>query len=72
MITMGHRAVRVLNPDRSGVTILLMAALRTLSMQFRNIFPSLAQLIKGVVQLSVEHDDQVEHATQSRIALTNW
>jgi hypothetical protein len=36
-------------------TILLMAALRVLSTQFRNLRPSLAQLIKGVVQLGVEH-----------------
>jgi hypothetical protein len=36
-----------------------MAALRALSTQFRNLRLSFAQLIKGVVQLSVEHDDQV-------------
>jgi hypothetical protein len=34
--------------------------------------PELAQLIKGVVQLCVEHDDQVDHAIQPRIAFTNW
>jgi hypothetical protein len=33
--------------------------------------PNLAQLIKGVVQLFVEHGDQVDHAAQPRIALTN-
>ena len=36
-----------------------MAVLRALSTQFRNLLLSFAQLIKGVVQLSVEHDDQV-------------
>jgi hypothetical protein len=38
-----------------------MAALRTISMQFHNLLPSLAKLVKGVVHLSVEHDDQVDH-----------
>ena len=71
MMTMGRRAERVLNPDRSGGTILLMAALCALSTQFRNLCLSLAQLIKGVVQLGVEHNDQVDHAAQSGIALTN-
>jgi hypothetical protein len=57
MMTMGRQAVKVLNPDRNGGTILLMVALRALSTQFRNLRPSLAQLVKGVVQLGVEHDD---------------
>jgi hypothetical protein len=48
-----------------------MAALRTLSTQFHDLCTSLAQLVKGVVQLGVEHDDQVDHAAQSGIALTN-
>jgi hypothetical protein len=72
MMTMGRRAVRVLSPNRSGGTILLMAALRVLSTQFHNLRSSLAQLVKGVVQLGVEHGDQVDHAAQSGIALTNW
>jgi hypothetical protein len=37
-----------------------------------NLRPNLAQLVKGVVQLCVEHDDQVDHAAQPGIALTNW
>jgi hypothetical protein len=52
IMTMGRRAVRVLNPDRSGGTILLMVALcalSTLSMQFCYLRPSLAQLVKGEV-----------------------
>jgi hypothetical protein len=40
-------------------------------MQFRNLLPNLAQLIKGVVQLGVEHGDQVDHVVQPGIALTN-
>jgi hypothetical protein len=71
MTPTGQRAVRVLNPDRSRGTILLMAALRALSTQFRNLCPSLAQLVKGVVQLGVEHGDKVDHAAQPGIALTN-
>jgi hypothetical protein len=43
-----------------------------LSTQFRNLRPNLAQLVKGVVQLCVEHDSQVDHAVQPGIALTNW
>jgi hypothetical protein len=39
----------VVNPNRSGGTILLMVALRALSTQFCNLCPSLAQLVKGVV-----------------------
>jgi hypothetical protein len=49
MMTMRRQTLRVLNPDKSGGTILLMAALRALSTQFRNLRPSLAQLVKGVV-----------------------
>jgi hypothetical protein len=64
--------VRALSPDRSGGTILLMAALRALSTKFCNLHPSLAQLVKGMVQLGVEHGDQVDHVAQSRIALTKW
>ena len=33
--------------------------------------PNLAQLVKGVVQLCVEHDSQIDHAVQPGIALTN-
>jgi hypothetical protein len=53
MMTTGRRAVMVLNPDMSEGTILLMAVLRTLSTQFRNLRPILAQLVKDVVQLGV-------------------
>jgi hypothetical protein len=49
-----------------------MAALCALSTQFCNLRPILPQLVKGVVQLGVEHGDQVNHAAQSGIALTNW
>jgi hypothetical protein len=42
-----------------------------LSTQFRNLRPNLAHLVKGVVQLSVEHGDQVDHVVQPEIALTN-
>jgi hypothetical protein len=70
-MTTGQRAVRVLSPNRGRGTILLMAALHALSTQFRNLRPSLTQLVKGVVQLSVEHDDQVDRVAQSGIALTN-
>jgi hypothetical protein len=45
---------------------------RAFSTQFRNLCPNLAQLIKGVVQLCVEHGDQIDHAAQPGIALTNW
>jgi hypothetical protein len=71
MMTTGPRAISVLSPNRSEGTILLMTALHVLSMPFNNLCPSLAQLVKGVVQLSVEHGDQVDHAAQSGIALTN-
>jgi hypothetical protein len=50
----------------------VMAALDALSTQFRNLRSSLAQLVKGVVQLGVEHGDQVDHAAQSGIALADW
>jgi hypothetical protein len=39
----------MLNPDSSGGTIFLMAALRALNTQFRNLCSSLVQLVKGVV-----------------------
>jgi hypothetical protein len=67
---MGWRAVRVLNLDRSGRTTILIAARCALSTQFRNLHLNLAQLVKGVVQLGVEHGDQVDHAVQPGIALT--
>jgi hypothetical protein len=40
-------------------------------MQFRNLHPNLAQLIKDVVQLGVEDNSQVDHVVQPGIALTN-
>jgi hypothetical protein len=63
--------VRVLNPDRSGRTTILIVARCALSTQLCNLRPNLAQLVKGVVRFSVEHDDQVDHAVQHGIALTN-
>jgi hypothetical protein len=63
--------VRVLNPDRGGRTTIQIVACCALSTQFRNLRLNLAQLVKGVVQLYVEHDGQVDHAVQSGIALTN-
>jgi hypothetical protein len=72
MMTTEQRAVRVLSSNRGGGTIFLMVVLHVLSTQFRNLRPSLAQLVKGVVQLGVEHNDQIDHAAQSGIALTNW
>jgi hypothetical protein len=68
---MGRRAVRVLNPDRSGGTTILIVARNALCTQFHNLRSSLAQLVKGVVQLGVEHDGQVDHVVQLGIALTN-
>jgi hypothetical protein len=62
----------VLNPDRGGRTTIQIVACCALSTQFHNLRPNLAQLIKGMVQLSVEHDDQVDHVVQPRIAFTNW
>jgi hypothetical protein len=70
-MTTGRRAIRVLNFDRSEGTTILIVVHRALNMQFRNLSPSLAQLVKGVVQLGVEHGDQVDHVVQPRIALTN-
>jgi hypothetical protein len=70
--TMGRQTVRVLNPDRGGGTTIQIVACCALSTQFRNLRPNLAQLVKGVVQLCVEHGDQVDHVVQPRIALTNW
>jgi hypothetical protein len=61
----------VLNPDRGGRTTIQIVVCGTLSMQFRNLRPNLAQLIKGVVQLGVEHGGQVDHSVQPGIALTN-
>jgi hypothetical protein len=49
----------VLNFDRSEGTTILIVVHHALSMQFHNLSPSLAQLVKGVVQLDVEHGDQV-------------
>jgi hypothetical protein len=63
--------VRVLNPDRGESTIIHIVARCTLNTQFRNLLPNLAQLVKGVVQLDVERGDQVDHAVQPVIALTN-
>jgi hypothetical protein len=61
----------VLNPNRGGRTIIKIVACRAFSTQFRNLRPNLAQLVKGVVQLCVEHGDQVDHAAQPGIALTH-
>jgi hypothetical protein len=55
-----------------GRTTIQIVACCALSTQFRNLRPNLAQLVKGVVQLYVEHGGQVDHAVQPRIALTNW
>jgi hypothetical protein len=63
--------VRVLNPDRGGRTTIQIVACCALSTQFRNLRPNLAQLVKGVVQLCVEHGGQVDHVVQPGIALTN-
>jgi hypothetical protein len=71
MMTTWRRAVRVLSPNRGRGTILQMTMLHALSVQFHDLHTSLAQLVKGVVQLRVEHDDQVDHAAQFGIALTN-
>jgi hypothetical protein len=70
-VTTGQRAVRALNPDRSGRTTILIVTHCVLNTQFRHLRPNLAQLVKDVVQLGVEHGDQVAHAVQPRIALTN-
>jgi hypothetical protein len=60
------------NPDRGERTTIQIVARCALSMQFRNLCPNLAHLIKGVVQLCVEHGGQVDHAVQPGIALTYW
>jgi hypothetical protein len=70
-VTRGQRVVRVLNPNRSGGTTILIVARCALSTQFCNLRPNLAQLVKGVVQLGVEHDDLVDYVVQPGIALTN-
>jgi hypothetical protein len=70
-VTTGRRAIKVLNPDRSGGTTILIVARCALSTQFYNLRLNLAQLVKGMVQLSVEHGDQVDHVVQPRIAFTN-
>jgi hypothetical protein len=64
--------VRVLNPDRGRRTTIQIVTCRAFSTQFHNLCPNLAQLVKGVVQLCVEHDDQVDHAVQPGIAITHW
>jgi hypothetical protein len=56
---------------RGQGSILLMLVLHALSMQFHDLCMSLAQLVKGVVQHSVVHGDQVDSAAQPRITLTN-
>jgi hypothetical protein len=61
----------VLNPDRSERTTILIVARCALSTQFGNLRSNLAQLVKGVVQFGVENGEQVDHAVQPRIALTN-
>jgi hypothetical protein len=62
----------VLNPDRGRRTTIQIVACCALSTQFRNLRPNLAQLVKGVVQLGVEHDGHVDHVVQPEIAFTNW
>jgi hypothetical protein len=57
---MGRRAVRVPSPDRSERTTILIVVRCALNTQFWNLCPNLAQLIKGMVQLGVEHGDQVD------------
>jgi hypothetical protein len=69
--TTGLRTVRVLNHDRGGRTTIQIVARCALTTQFRNLRPKLAQLVNGVVQLGVEHGDQVDHAVQPGIALIN-
>jgi hypothetical protein len=62
----------VLNLDRGGSTTIKIVACNALSTQFCNLCPNLVQLVKGVVQLYVEHDDQIDHTIQPGIAFTNW
>jgi hypothetical protein len=69
---MGQWAIRVLNPDGGGRTTIQIVVCCALSTRFRNLRPNLAQLVKGVVQLGVEHGAQVDHTVQPGIALTNW
>jgi hypothetical protein len=57
VVTTWRRAVRVLSPNRSGGTTLLVAALCQLSTQLSNLRSSPAQLVQRVVQLSVKHSD---------------
>jgi hypothetical protein len=52
----------VLNPDRGRRTTIQIVVSRAFSTQFHNLRPNLAQLIKGEVQLCVEHGDQIDHA----------
>jgi hypothetical protein len=52
----------VLNPDKGGRTTIKIVACRAFSTQFYNLRPNLAQLVKSVVQLCVEHGGQVDHA----------
>jgi hypothetical protein len=61
----------VLNPDMGGRTTIKIVACRAFVTQFRNLCPNLAQLVKGVVQLCVEHGGQVDHAIPHGIALTD-
>jgi hypothetical protein len=63
--------VRVLNPDRGERTTIQIVARCALSTQFYNFRPNLAQLVNGVVQIGVEHGNQVDRAVQPRIAPTN-
>jgi hypothetical protein len=53
--------VRVQNSNRGGRTTIQIVARCALSKQFRNLRLNLAQLVKGMVQLGVEHSDQVDH-----------
>jgi hypothetical protein len=62
----------VLNLDRGGRTTIQIVACCALSTQLHNLCPNLAQLVKGVVQLDVEHGGQVDHVVQPGIAFTNW
>jgi hypothetical protein len=51
--------VRLLNLDKGRRTTIQIVACCALTTQFRNLRPNLAQLVKGVVQLCVEHGGQV-------------
>jgi hypothetical protein len=63
--------VRVLNLDRGGRNTIQIVVCCAISTQFYILCPNLAQLVKGVVQLGVEHGGQIDHAVHPRIALTN-